>query len=369
MADTRLQKLAELLVNYSVAVKPGDKVFINSSSLAEPLIREVYTKVLQAGGNPFTTIALPGLDELFYRYGSDTQLQFIQPPFKLIMETFDVRISIGAASNTKALSGVSPEKIVLRDKANTEIMRTFMQRSAKGELRWVGTLFPTNAYAQDAGMSLNEYEDFVYSACMPDLDDPVGYWKRFSLKQQKIVDWLRGKKKVRLTGQDTDLTLDIQDRIFINAGGHHNMPDGEIFTGPVEDSVNGHVHFSYPTIYGGREVTGVRLTFEQGRVTNASATTNEDFLLKTLATDEGSKYVGEFAIGTSEGISRFTRQILFDEKIGGSFHMALGAGYLDTGSKNQSAIHWDMICDLRNGGEIRVDGELLYRNGRFVIDF
>ena len=369
MADIRVQKLAELLVNYSVGVKPGDKVFINSSSLAEPLIKEVYTKVLQAGGNPFMLIALPGMEELFYRYGSDAQLQYVQAPFKLIMETFDVRISIGASANTKALSGINPEKLVLRDKANTEIMRTFMQRSAKGELRWVGTLYPTYAYAQDAGMSLGEYEDFVYGACLPDLADPTLYWKRFSARQQKIVDWLKGKKMVHLTGPDTDLTLSIQDRIFINASGHHNMPDGEIFTGPVEDSVNGHVYFSYPTIYGGREVNGVRLTFEKGKVVKAAAMSNEDYLLKTLTTDEGSKYVGEFAIGTSEGISRFTRQILFDEKIGGSFHMALGAGYPDTGSQNQSAIHWDMVCDLRNGGEIRIDGELLYQNGKFVIDF
>lgn len=369
MSDIRIQKLADLLVNYSVGVKPGERVFINASSLAEPLVKEVYIKVLQAGGNPFTIAALPGMDELLYKYGSDAQLQYVPEPFKLIMETFDARISLGGSANTKALSTVNPDKIVLRDQAYSGIMKTFMQRSAAGKLRWTATLFPTNAFAQDAGMSLSEYEDFVYSACMPDINDPIGYWKRFAARQQKIVDWLKGKKRVHLTGPDTDLTLIIEGRTFINACGHHNMPDGEVFTGPVEDSVNGHVTFSYPTIYEGREVTGVQLTLAQGKVIKASAATNQEFLLKTLDTDAGSRYVGEFAIGTNEGITRFTRQILYDEKIGGSFHMALGAGYPDTGSKNESAIHWDMICDLRNGGEIRVDDELLYKNGKFVINF
>jgi aminopeptidase len=369
MTDIRIQKLADLLVNYSVGVKPGEKVFINASALAEPLVKEVYVKVLEAKGNPFPIVALPGLEELLYRYGSDAQLQYVPEPFKLIMETYDVRISLGGSANTKALNNINPDRIVIRDQAFAGIMQTFMQRSAAGKLRWVGTLFPTHAFAQDAGMSLTEYEEFVYAACMPDFNDPIAYWQRFATRQQKIVDWLKGKRSVHLTGPETDLTLSIEGRTFINACGHHNMPDGEVFTGPVENSVNGHVRFSYPTIYQGREVNGVNLTLSQGKVIAASAATNQEFLLKTLDTDPGARYVGEFAIGTNEGITQFTRQILYDEKFGGSFHMALGAGYPDTGSKNQSAIHWDMICDLRNGGEIRVDGELLYQNGKFVIGY
>ncbi len=218
-------------------------------------------------------------------------------------------------------------------------------------------------------MSLSDYEDFVYGACMPDLDDPVGYWREFSAWQQKIVDWLEAKEHVHVIGPDTDLELNVAGRTFVNSDGHHNMPSGEVFTGPVEDSVEGHVTFSYPAIHQGREVTGVQLWFEEGRVVRATARKNEPFLLETLDTDEGSRYLGEFAIGTNEGITRFTSQILFDEKIGGSFHVALGAGYPETGSKNESAIHWDMICDLREGGQIWVDGELLYENGKFVIDF
>ncbi len=369
MTDPRIEKLADVLVNYSVAVRPGDKVWINGDSLAEPLLKAVYAKVLQAGGHPFLLASLPGTSELLFRYASDKQLQHVPEPLALLMETYDVRITIRGAENTRSLSNVDPARMVLQNQALGELFKVFMQRSATGALRWVGTLFPTNAYAQDAEMGLSEYEDFVYGACLPDMDDPVGYWRRFSARQQKIVDWLRGKERVRVVGRETDLCLSIAGRSFVNCDGKMNMPDGEIFTGPVEDSVEGHVYFSYPAIHQEREVTGVRLWFEGGRVVKATAEKNEDFLLKTLDTDEGARRVGEFAIGTNERITRFTRQILFDEKIGGSFHMALGASYPETGGKNESAIHWDMICDLREGGEIWVDDELLYKNGKFVIEF
>ncbi len=368
MADPRIEKLANLLVNYSVAVKPGDKVVIKGGALAEPLLKAVYIEVLNAGGYPFTMIGLPGTDQLFYRYASHEQLEHIPDPVKLIYETYDVFISIGAADNTRALSGVDPEKFMVQSRASSDLMKLYLQRAAAGELRWTGTLFPTNAYAQDAEMSLSEYEDFVYRACMPDPEDPLGFWKSFSARQKKVVDWLKGKDHIHVIGPDTDLHLSVAGRTFINCDGKENMPDGEVFTGPVENSVEGCVFFSYPAIYQGREVTGIRLWFEGGKVVKALADKGEDLLLKALDTDEGARYVGEFAIGTNEGIDRFTRQILFDEKIGGSFHMAVGAGYPESGSKNESAIHWDMICDLRQGGEIWVDEELLYKDGRFVID-
>jgi aminopeptidase len=369
MQDPRVEKLADVLVAYSTAVQPGDRAVILGDVLAEPLITAVYARVLQAGGFPMTMVSLPGLDKLFLTQASDEQLQYVHEPTKLIIENYEVRISIRAAANTKSLSGVDPARMVKRSQATNELMEIFMQRSATKELRWVGTIFPTNAYAQDADMSLSEYEDFVYGACMPEPDDPVGYWRRFSAWQQKIVDWLAGKERVRVVGPDTDLRLSVAGRSFVNSDGRNNMPSGEVFTGPVEDSVEGYVYFSYPAIHAGREVTGVRLWFEGGKVVKAVAEKDEDFLLQTLDTDAGARYVGEFAIGTNEGITRFTRQILFDEKIGGSFHMALGAGYPETGSQNKSAIHWDMICDLRDGGEIWVDDELLYQNGKFVVAF
>jgi aminopeptidase len=369
MTDTRIEKLANVLVNYSVAVQPGHKVMIQGETIASPLLRAVYAKVLQAGGHPLLMPSLFGTQELLFRYASDEQLLHIPEPFKLIIETYDVLISLTGTENTKALSNVDPAKTVLRSQAQAEIMKTYMARSAAGELRWVVALFPTNAHAQDAEVSLSEYEDFVYGACLPDLDDPVGYWKRFSAWQQKIVDWLEGKERVHVVGPETDLRLNVAGRTFINCDGKYNMPDGEVFTGPVEDSVEGHVRFSYPAIYAGREVSGVRLWFEDGQVVKATAEKNEDFLLQTLDTDEGARRVGEFAIGTNKGIIRFTRQILFDEKINGSFHMALGFSIPESGGQNESAIHWDMICDMRDGGEIWVDDELLYKDGDFVIEF
>src|SRR5271157_5043525 len=369
MADIRVEKLADLLVNYSVAVKPGDKVVIQGETSGEPLIKAVFIKVLQAGGLPYLMVSLPGMEELVYKYGNNRQLQFLPEPNKLVMSTYDCRIVVFSDSNTKALSNVDPAKMVLRSQSRSELMKIMMKRSADGELRWVLGPYPTNALAQDAEMSLTDYEDFVYGACMPDINHPIDYWRNFSARQDKIVAWLKGKKTIRVVGKETDLRLSIAGRIFENCDGRMNMPDGEVFTGPVEDSLEGHVYFSYPAIYSGHEVTGVRLTFEKGVVVKATAEKNQEFLIKTIATDDGSKRVGEFAIGTNEGIKQFTREILFDEKIGGSFHMALGSGYPETGSTNESAIHWDMVCDLRDGGEIRVDDTLFYKNGKFVIKF
>jgi aminopeptidase len=369
MADIRVEKMADLLVNYSVAVKPGDKVVIQGETSGEPLIKAVFIKVLQAGGLPYVMPSLPGIEELVYKYSNKKQLQFVPEPYKLVMNTYDCRIVVFSDSNTKALSNVDSAKMVLRSKARRELMQIMMKRSAAGKLRWVLGPYPTNALAQDAEMSLTDYEDFVYGACLPDINDPIGYWKNFSARQDKIVNWLKGKKTIHVVGKETDLRLSIAGRIFENCDGRMNMPDGEVFTGPVEDSLEGHVYFSYPAIYSGHEVTGVRLTFEKGVVVKATAEKNQDYLLRTIATDAGSKRVGEFAIGTNEGIKKFTREILFDEKIGGSFHMALGSGYPETGSTNESAIHWDMVCDLRDGGEIRVDDTLFYKNGKFVIKF
>ena len=366
MVDHRIEKLAELLVRYSLDVQPGHKLFIRSGMAAAPLVAEVYKKCVEIGAFPFTTFDFPPADETMLRIGSDEQISYIHEPIEVLYGKYDRMLRILAEENTKALSSIDPKKTTLLAKSRGKLMKTYMERTARGELKWSLTAFPTQAYAQDADMSLAEYEDFLYGACMPDLKDPVGYWKHISQEQGRIVKWLKGKKKVHLVGKDTDLQLSIEGRDFVNCDCRVNIPDGEIFTGPVEDSIEGHVSFSYPTIYMTREVTGVKLTFEKGRVVKASASKNEEFLLNTLETDAGARGVGEFAIGTNEGIQKFTRQILFDEKIGGSFHMALGAGYPETGSQQQSAIHWDMICDLRDG-YIKVDGETLYENGKFVI--
>jgi aminopeptidase len=369
MGDPRIEKLADLLVNYSVAAKPGQKVAIQGSTLAEPLIRALYASALKAGAHPMVFAVLPGMEEILFRYGSDEQIRHIAPPRLLIVETYDCLISLLGPANSKALTNVPPEKMALHQRAMGVLSRRFMERHSSGEMRWVGTLFPTAAAAQDAEMGTEEFEDVVYGACLPDLDDPIGYWERFSKWQQGLVDWLRGKKHVHVKGPDTDLRLSIEGRPFINCDGKANMPDGEVFTSPVEGSVEGHVHYTYPAVFGGHEVTNVRLRLEQGRVVEATADKGGEFLRRTLDVDEGARVPGEFAIGTNKGVTRFMRQTLFDEKIEGTFHMALGASIPASGGKNISAVHWDMVCDLRQGGEIRVDGELLHKDGKFVIDF
>jgi aminopeptidase len=367
MFDPRIAKLAEVLVRYSVGVRPDDTVFIQGGPTAIPLIKAVVVEVLRSGGHPYTRMTVPDLDELVFRHASDAQLRHVPEPTRVIYESYDAMITFWSSDNTKSLTSVPPEKLVLSNQATKDIFRTFMQRVATQELRWVGTLYPTEAYAQDAEMGLHEYEDFVYGACLPNLEDPVSVWKKLSIWQQKLVDWLDGKKELRVEGPDVDLRMRIAGRTFKNCDGKNNMPDGEIFTGPVEDSVEGHVRFSYPTVYQGRKVDGVRLWFEKGKVVRAEADTGEEFLQKTLDVDAGARYVGEFAVGTNRGITRATGNTLFDEKINGSFHMALGAGMPETGSRNESAIHWDIVCDLTKGGRIYVDDTLIYDSGRFLI--
>ncbi|HHH83545.1 MAG TPA: aminopeptidase, partial [Chloroflexi bacterium] len=248
-----------------------------------------------------------------------------------------------------------------------EVTRVYQHRSATGELRWVMTLFPTDAYAQDAEMSLEEFESYVFSTTYSDTEDPIAAWCKIHDEQQRLVDWLDGKKQLSVKGPHVDLELSIEGRKFINSDGTHNMPSGEIYTSPVEDSVNGWIRFSYPAIRQAREVEGIELTFEAGRVVKATAQKNEAFLQSMLDTDEGARYLGEFAIGTNKRIDRFIKNILFDEKIGGTIHMAVGFGFPEAGGKNESAIHWDMICDMREGGQIFADGELFYESGEFKI--
>ena len=365
--DIRVQRLARLLVDYSVDVQAGERVAILSSPAAAELVRPVYERVLERGGHPFLSIGLPGIDEIFYRVATEEQLRYVSPVDRMIFEEFETLISIRAATNTRELNETDPTKQRTRSQARRPLMQTYMERSARGAFKWSGTLFPTSAYAQEADMSLRDYKDFVYTACHCNQEDPVAAWQAVHNRQAEVIEWLKGREQVKIVGPNVDLTLSVQNRTFINSDGHHNMPSGEVFTGPVEDSAQGWVKFTYPAITGGREVNGVQLTFEDGRVVQATASKNEDYLMHMLDTDEGSRYLGEFAIGTNFGIQRFTKNILFDEKIGGSFHVALGNGYPETGSQNQSAIHWDMICDMRDGGEIWVDDELLYESGKFQI--
>jgi len=379
MIDPRVQKLAQTIVTYSVAVQPGETVGIVSDEGGMPLVQAMYKEVVRAGGHGVVLLGggkpLSGgvlnadgdMADFLLRHGNEEQLTWISPMEKWLVEDCKVFISIYSTTNTRRNSSVDPARIARRVAARSQLSKTRFARSARGDQRWSLTLFPTEAYAQEADMSLSEFEDFVYGACLVDQPDPVASWRQVEANQQKYVDWLKGRKHVQVRGPNVDLTLSIEGRTFINSTATHNMPSGEIFTGPVEDSVNGWVRFTYPAINGGRQVDGVELKFENGKVVSATAKKNQEFLLSQIDIDPGARYLGEFAIGTNFGINRFIGNILFDEKIGGTIHMALGRGYLETGSKNESAIHWDMICDMRNGSEIVVDGDLLYQNGQFTI--
>ncbi len=375
MTDKRISNLAKTLVNYCVEVKESDRVGIIAQPPATPLLQEVLREVLRSGGYPYLlpysvplpTRAYDGLAQIFFEEANSDQLNHEDVFWKTLNEDFEVRIFIQSEYNTQSLSDISPEKLKIRRQAHKDIFDTYFERMASGDLRRVSTLFPTQAYADDAGMSLADFEDYVYSTTFSDCDDPVGEWSRIRDEQQVLVDWLKGKKEIRVAGPNVDMTLSIDGRVFINSDGRSNMPSGEIFTGPVEDSAQGWVRFTHPAILSGREVDGVELHFENGRVIKASAEKNEDFLFAMLDLDEGSRYLGEFAVGTNLKINRFIKKILFDEKIGGTIHMALGKGYPITGSQNQSAIHWDMICDMRDGGQIFVDGDLFYDSGEFKI--
>jgi aminopeptidase len=373
VADLRVQKYAKILVEHSARVVPGDRILIEATVAAEPLIREVFIQILERGGIPHPMIALPGMmpfsqDETYLIYAKDKQLDFVPTFYKLAYDEFDGRIRIHSATNTRGTSNIDPLKAQRRSKALSSITEAQMRRGAEGKFKWVTTLYPTDGYAHDANMSLKEYEDFVFNAVHANEDDPIAYWKSTATEQQKIIDFLSNKNQIVLRGPNVDLTLSIKGRKFENSIGIFNMPDGEIFTGPVEESLNGWVKYTFPAIYGGVAVEGAELTFTNGRVTTAKAEKNQDYLVKMLESDSGSRYVGEFAIGTNKDITRFTGNILFDEKIGGTFHMALGAGYPETGSKNKSAIHWDMICDLRKESEILADNQLFYKNGQFVLN-
>jgi aminopeptidase len=365
--DPRVDALARILVEYSTAVKQDETCVIQGGSAAEPLIAAVYEKVLEAGGHPLVSMSFEGQQATFFDRASDDQLEWISPLAEWTAEQADCQIAIGADLNTRELSQVPPARQTTRRAATKHLMERVMERAAEGSHRWVYTLLPTNAYASDAEMSLEQFEDFYFRACLADEGDPVAAWKRQSEETERLRDWVQGREEVRIEAPGTDVRLGIADRTFIAADGRHNMPDGEFFTGPVEDSVEGEVSFQLPAMVGGREVAGVRLRFEGGKVIDASAERGETFLIELLDTDEGARRLGELGIGTNYGIDRGTRDVLLDEKIGGTVHLAVGKSYPETGGTNDSAVHTDMVCDLRQGGRITVDGEVLQQDGRFVV--
>jgi len=366
--DSRVQKMAQVLVNYSTKIKPGERVlFRGTSPVAQPLIQALYEEALKVGAHPSNYIHMSQEKVILMSAGTVEQIETLNPMLKLMYDTSDVIIRVDADENTQETSQFPQDKAKAWIRHYGGIINIQSAREAAGTLRRCSTLFPTQGYAQQAGMSLRQYEDFVFGACMLHLDDPVAYWKQVGAEQQRLCDYLKGHKKLQVRGKNIDMEMSIDGRIFLNADGTANFPDGEIFTGPVEESVNGWVSFTYPAIYQGTVVEGAKLVFENGVAVKATADKNEAYLNAMLDTDAGSRRLGEFAIGTNNGIQRFTGHILFDEKIGGTVHMALGSAYPQTGAVNKSSVHWDMICDMRDGGEILVDGTRIYENGKFLI--
>jgi len=367
MRDPRVDSLAQILVRYSTKVKRGDVCSVAASTAAEPLVQAIYEEILRAGGLPIMQLQPSGGQAAFYDLASDEQLDWVPPTTEWTVENADVHISVMATLNTRELSHADPKKQARHQKARKTIMETSMRRAAEDSYRWALTLFPTHAYASEAGMSLPAFEDFYYTACLAVDGDPVNAWKRQSEETQRLTEWIRGREEVRIQAAGTDVTLGVAGRNWIPCVGEHNMPDGEFFTAPVEDAVNGEICFSFPASYGGRTVSGVCLRFEDGKVVDARADQGEDFLIEMLDTDEGARRLGELGIGTNFGIATGTKEILLDEKIGGTVHMAVGMAYPESGGTNSSAVHWDMVCDLREGGSITVDGEELQRDGRFLV--
>ncbi len=366
MSDPRVAKLAKVMVHYSLQLKPGQQVVLQTSPLANELNLAFIEESAKAGAHLTVLNEVPGAAEIILKNSSDEQLDYVSPIRKLIYETFDARMVIEADSNTRELAGVDPKRIARSRKANAGIFKTFVDRIARKEMRWCLTVYPTDAMAQEANMSLSDYREFVYAAGMLNEEDPVSFWKREAARQLKIADWFKGRKQAALKGDNIDITMSIEGRTFIPCAGEENFPDGEIFTSPVEDSANGWVRFKYPAIYDGQEVEDIELWFENGKVVKEKAGKNQELLTALLDTDPGARFLGEWGIGTNYGIQRFTKNMLFDEKIGGTIHLALGLGLEEAGGKNESGLHWDMLCDMAES-EVTVDGDLFYKNGKPVI--
>ena len=367
MSDPRVAKLGELLVNYSLELQPGNIVRIDGATVASPLVTEIYREALRAGANPRTRVEIEGLDVIAIGDSSDEQLTFVSEIDRFEVENLHAIVTIWADRNTRSLSQADPQRVSKRIGSRRQLTNRFWERIDAGEAKWVGTRFPTEAHAQDAEMSLPEYEDFVYAAChVREHEDPVAHWREVSVELNARARELETFRELRIVGPDTDLRVGVDGRSWLAADGKLNMPDGEIFTSPVETETEGEIRFSFPAIFHGRGVEDVRLRFGGGRVVDAEAKTANDYLQSLLDMDDGARVLGEVAFGCNYEIDRFTRDILFDEKIGGTLHLALGSSFKKLGGLNESGLHWDMICDLRAEGEIYADGELVWKAGRFL---
>lgn len=354
------EKYAELLVGYCLAVKPGEQVLLDVATEAAPLARALYRATLQAGAEPHLRLTYPEQSADLFELASDTLLTS-EPKLQLAeMAGVDAYVRVGAPNNAYALQGADAAKLTSWSRRMQTVMQTRMAK------RWVVTLYPTPASAQESGMSTQEYERFVYGSMFLYDADPAAKWRELGARQQRLVERLERAETVKIEGPGTDLTLSVKGRKWANSDGKRNMPSGEVFTGPLEDSAEGTITFDIPSVMDGERVEGASLTFERGRVVSATARSGQAVLDETLATDAGARYLGELGIGTNPHITKPTLKTLYDEKILGTVHLALGRSYPETGGVNESAVHWDLVCDLRHAGRVLLDGEPLLEDGKLL---
>jgi aminopeptidase len=352
---------ADLLTGYCLAVEPGQEVIVRSTALAAPLMLECQRAILERDAWPLLRVELPGATAAFYRHAQDRHLDLFSEVAFAEAKKAHAHLGIQAPENTRALVGIDPATLARAARARKPLREQTMRK------RWCGTLWPTQAGAQQAGMNLADFEDFVERALFLDQPDPVKAWGELRAFQDGLIKRLRGASQLRIEAPGTDVTLTVKGRTWVNSDGKRNMPSGEVFTGPHEASANGRVHFGVPSSPAGVDVAGVDLEFRDGLVVAAAAERGEEYLQRALATDDGARRLGEVGIGTNFGIDRAIGATLFDEKIGGTVHLALGRSYPETGAKNDSALHWDLICDLRAGGRLSADGETVMQDGRFAL--
>ncbi|MFX0028541.1 MAG: aminopeptidase [Candidatus Hermodarchaeota archaeon] len=370
MINPIYENLAKIAVEYSLEVKKGHQVIIIGPTIAKELFQALNNEVLKIGAHPVFYVQVEGIGEAYFKYASDEQLEFVNDAEKAMYKKFDRLIEVRADYNTRRFSNVKPEKMTKYMEApERKVLREiYEKRVASGELKWVVVPFPCQAQAQEANMDLFTFTDFVIKSLFLDKENPIEEWSKMRNEQEKIVEYLNKVDKIQVLGEDTDLLLSVKGRKWINCSGQYNLPDGEVFTGPIEDSANGKIRFTYPGIYYGQEIEDIYLEFEDGEVVKATAKKGEELLQEILKL-EGAKRLGEFAIGTNFGINQFTKNILFDEKIGGTLHCALGLGIEESGSKNKSSIHWDMLKDMKiSGSRILADGKVIYEEGEWKIE-
>ena len=367
MNDLRVDRLARLITGYSLGLRKGQAVSFDGAACAQPLLLALFRSALELGANPYLNATIDGLDEILLSQGSGQQIEYISPIEWAEVEALDAAVTIWSEENTRALTGADPHRHSRLLASRRQLSNRRWARIAAGEMRWCGTLFPTRAHAQDADMSLADYERFVFQACHVENGDrdPADHWRSTAEGLGARASRLSGVRELRILGPDTDLRVGVAGRRWIAADGHLNMPDGEVFTSPVETETEGEIRYQLPAIFEGREVEDVRLRFERGQVVKAEAAEADDYL-KSMLEIQGARVLGEVAFGLNYEIDRFTRNILFDEKIGGTMHLALGSSFIQAGGENSSGLHWDMICDLRAEGEVYADGELVWKSGRFL---